>query len=430
MAHRVRLDGCAHPGLLLAALLACQLPLPVPADAQMLGRLPAGMSPDSVDFTASELYVLERGTVSVFSLPGLVRTRTFGGSGRGPGTLSPNHSFDQAIRVAGPTILAEDNDKIILFSPAGLVKDEKRKPENTAWFVPIGDRFVAKSMVVSGTPPTQIMRIVIYDSELRELKELYRQPWFQQRQGRGFSTVLLGDLLHFAVVQNRIVVEESPRGFVIEIFDFAGTSVGTIVRPGTGVPVTAADRDREMTLVRTEKRVAAMIRMTGSWEQLRQVWTITFPDITPAVRELQPSGHQLLARTFERKGDTDKYVLLNVDGSPPRELWLPRPTDAETEARVSGTAFFKIVGERFYYLRHDVSSNRWEVHVASVPGGLGTGDIAAGQGAGPTASSGLAIPYSARLSTPRYEGAPAPGAPAGNGRDSRSLPWQHPCFIR
>ena len=47
----------------LLALLSC---LAGPASAQMLGGLPVGMNPDSIDFTESELYVLERGTVSVF----------------------------------------------------------------------------------------------------------------------------------------------------------------------------------------------------------------------------------------------------------------------------------------------------------------------------------------------------------------------------
>jgi len=42
-------------------------------------------------------------------------------------------------------------------------------------------------------------------------------------------------------------------------------------------------------------------------------------------------------------------------------------TDAETEARVSGTAFFKLVGDRYYYLRHDAASNRCEVRVETVP---------------------------------------------------------------
>jgi len=358
------------PAFAVLAFLACW---PAPAAAQMLGRLPAGMSPDSVDFTPSELYVLERGTISVFSLPGMTLTRSFGGSGRGPGRLSPSHSFDQAIRVVGETILAEDNDKIILFSRTGRLIAEKRKPQNTTWFVPIGDRFVAKSMIVAGTPPSQIIRLVIYDSGLREVKELYRQPWFQQREGNGFSTELLGDLLHFAVVGNRICVEQSPRGFAIELFDFSGSRVSTIERARAGVPVTAADREGEMALVRKEKRVAAMIGMTGSWEKLRQIWTITFPSITPALRELQASGGRLLVRTFERQDTTGKYVLLDLDGTAERELWLPLPTDAETEARVSGTAFFKLVGDRFYYLRQDGASNRWEVHMAIVPDAGGKG---------------------------------------------------------
>lgn len=291
MVPRSRFGGSIRPTLLVAACLS--LP-PSPAEAQRLGRRPAGMSPDSVGFTTSELYVLDRGTVSVFSLPDLVRTRASGGSGRGRGRLSPNHTFDQAIRVSGQGVLAEDNDKTILFSSGNQVLGEERKPENTAWFVPVGDGYVARSMVVAGTPPIQVMRLVIYDSDLREVKELYRQPWFQQRQGSRFSTERLGDLLHFTVAQDRIAVEESPKGFVIEVFDAAGAPLRTITHIGGGVPVTAADKARELAL---------------------------------------------------------------------------GPTDAETEARVSGTAFFKVVGDRFYYPRHDVSSDRWDVHVAAVPDG-------------------------------------------------------------
>jgi hypothetical protein len=347
--------------------LACFHGHAMSAAPQRLGQLPVGMSPDSIDLTASELYVLERGTVSVFSLPEMTRIRTFGGSGIGPGRLSPNHSFDQVIRVVGDTVLVEDNNKLIRFSRAGQMIEEKRKPENSVWFVPIGDRYAAKSMVVEGTPPTQIIRIALYDAHLSEVKELYRQPWFQQRQGQGFSTVLLGDQLHFTVVRDRVCVEESPKGFVVECFDSSGKRVSTIERAHAGVPVTAADRDREMALVRTEKRVALMIGMTGSWEKLRQIWTITFPAVTPPLRELQASANRLLARTFERMGDTVKYVLLDLDGTSDRELWLPMPTDAETEARVSGTAFFKLVGDRYYYLRHDAGSNRWEVYATSLP---------------------------------------------------------------
>jgi len=334
------------------------------AAGQVLGLLPAGMSPDSVDFTASELYVLERGKVSVFSLPDIVRRRTFGGSGNGPGKLAPRHHFDQALRVIGDRVLVEDNNKIIVFSTAGQLMEEKRKPESTIWFIPIGDRFVAKSMVVSGQPPTQYIRLVLYDSKLHEIKELYRQEWFQQQDPPGFSTMLLGDLLHFAVVQDKICVEESPKGFVIELFDPDGNKISTIKKSIAGIRVTEQDRDREMTLVRKEKRVAAMIALTGSWEKLRQIWKISFPETTPALRELQSCGDNLLVRTFERRANAEKYLLLGLDGTIQRELFLPFVSDAETEARVSGTAFFKLIGERFFYLWQNDGSDRWEVRLA------------------------------------------------------------------
>ena len=339
---------------------------PTPA-AQVLGLLPAGMSPDSVDFTASELYVLERGTVSVFSLPDIVFQRSFGGSGIGRGKLAPRHYFDQALRVIGDRVLTEDNNKIIVFSAAGQLIEEKRKPENTVWFVPIGDRFAAKSMVVLGQPPTQYIRLVLYDSQLREIKELYRQEWFQQQNPPGFSTVLLGDLLHFAVVQDKICVEESPKGFVIELFDPAGNKLSTIKKSMAGIRVTEQDRDREMALVRKEKRVAAMIARAGSWEKLRQIWKISFPETTPALRELQSCGDNLLVRTFERRENAEKYLLLGLDGTVRRELFLPVVSDAETEARVSGSAFFKLIGERFYYLRQNDGADRWAVHRTILP---------------------------------------------------------------
>jgi hypothetical protein len=216
-------------------------------------------------------------------------------------------------------------------------------------------------MVAEGDPRIQYIRLVMYDSELREIKEIYRQKWFQQQDAKGFSTELLGDLLHFAVVNDRICVEESPKGFFIELFDPAGSRVGAIEKPIRGVPVTAQDKDREMALVRTEKRVALMIRRSGSWEKLRSNWTITFPERTPPLRELQSCGDRLFVRTFERREDAERYLLLGLDGTVLKDVFLPLVSDAETEARVSGTAFFKLIGDQFYYLKKDEASDRWEV---------------------------------------------------------------------
>lgn len=329
-----------------------------------LGVLPAGTSPDSVDFSASEVYVLDKGKIMVFALPDISFQRSFCGSGRGEGELWPRHNWDQTVRLAAGKVLAEDNNKIIFFSPGGRFIGEKKKPADTAWFVPFGDRFLAKNLVVTGDPPRQDIRIVLYDAQMNEIKELYRQKWFQQQEPPGFSTELPGDLLHFAVVQDQICIEESPKGFRIEIFDSAGDHRSLIEKPFLKIPLTAEDRERQMALVRREKRVAAMIDQTGSWEKLQNLWRITFCDFKPVIREIQAYKDGLLVRTSEQKGESEKYLWLDLQGQIREEIFLPIGTDAETEARVCGTSFFKMVDGRFYFLRHDPEKDLWEVHLA------------------------------------------------------------------
>jgi hypothetical protein len=338
------------------------------ASSRKLGALPAGTSPDSVDFSATEMFVLDRGTVSVYSLPDIVLQRTFGGSGTSAGKLSPRHIWDQTVRVVPGKIIAEDEDKIVFFSQNGRVLSEKQKPANTTWFVPFGAGFVAKSMVLEGNPPLQYIRVALYDAELKEVKELYRQKWFQQPTPKGFQTEFPGDLLHFAVAGDRLFIEESPGGWVIEIFDAGGHKISTVKKPYSPIPVTPADREGEAAQVRREKRVAAMIARAGSWEKLREVWSFAFSDVKPALRELQALGDEVLARTFEQRDGEAKFLVLDREGRVRKELFLPVGTDAETEARVCGTSFFKIVNDSYYFLRHDSQKDLWEVHAATAAG--------------------------------------------------------------
>jgi len=366
MAHRILMLRTA--GLRVAALAAL-LWLPLSAGApKKLGVLPAGTSPDSADFSAGEIYVLDRGTISVYSLPDLILLRTFCGRGREAGQLSPGHHWDQTVRIVSGKIIAEDDHKILFFTPDGRFLNEKIKPANSTWFIPIGDRFAAKSMIVTGTPPLQYIRIALYDADLKEIKELVRQKWFQQRNPPGFTTEFPGDLLHYAVAGDKIFVEKSLEGWAIGIFDAEGREITTAKNPFIPIPMTPADRDRETALVRREKRVAAMIARAGSWEKLREVWSFAFSDFKPALRELQAYGDNVLVRTFEQKGEESKFLLLDPQGHILKELSLPLGTDAETEARVCGTAFSKIIDGRVYFLKNNPEQALWEVYVAMADG--------------------------------------------------------------
>ncbi len=368
MNHRPKafLPAARWAALALAVLLC--LPLPAAGPSKKLGELPAGTSPDSVDFSASEIFVLDRGTISVYSLPDLAFRRSFCGPGTGNDKLWSRHNWDQTVRLVPGKIIAEDNNKLIFFAPDGRFLGGKTKPENSTWFVPFGKGYAAKSMVVEGTPPLQYIRIALYDAELNEVKELYRQKWFQQQNPPGFSTEFPGDLLHFAVAGDKIFIEESPRGWAIEVFDVQGQKILDVNKPFSPLPVTSADRERDAALVRGEKRVAAMMAMSGSWEKLQKIWSFVFSDFKPALRELQAYGNDVLVRTFEEKNGQAKFLILDPRGNIRKELFLPVGTDAETEARVCGTAFFKIVDGRYYFLLRHPERDVWEIHVAPADG--------------------------------------------------------------
>lgn len=353
---------------IVSIVLLC-VPLMVSAGtAEKLGSLPAGVSPDSVDFTATEMYVLARGTISVYSLPDLVLRRTFCGPGGGAGLLSPRHQWDQTIRIAGDKVLAEDNNKIIFFSLDGRLLEEKPKPENTVWIVPFGKGYIAKNMIVTGDPALQVIRLVLYDPGLREVKEIYRQKWFQQLTPKGFETEFPGDLLHFAVAGDLVFVEKSPEGSTVGIFDTEGREIASAHPAGAPIPMTPADREGILARLRLEKRVATMIARTGSWEKLREIWSHVFTDFKPALREIQAYGDAVLVRTFEQEGDDAAFLLIDARGRVRKEIALPVGTDAETEARVCGTAFFKIIGGRVYFLKSGPVPDVWDVYTATAAG--------------------------------------------------------------
>ncbi len=355
--------------LIIALIVSLCLPLMASAGtAEKLGSLPAGASPDSVDFTATEMYVLAQGTISVYSLPDLVLRRTFCGPGGGAGLLLPRHQWDQTVRIAGDKILAEDNNKVLVFSPDGRLLEEKHKPKNTVWIVPFGKGYAAKNMIVTGTPPLQEIRLVLYDADLKEIKEIYRQKWFQQLTPKGFETEFPGDLLHFAVAGDKLFVEKSPEGFVVGIFDNEGRETASARPAGAPIPMTPADREQTMARLRLEKRVEAMIARSGSWEKLREIWSHVFADSKPALREIQAYGDDVLARTFKQEGDEAAFLLIDARGRVRKEIVLPVGTDAETEARVCGTAFFKVISGRVYFLKSGPAPGVWDVYAATAAG--------------------------------------------------------------
>jgi len=110
------------------------------------------------------------------------------------------------VRVYGDYILVETRDKLVYFTKEGKPVKEKRRSRDAALFLPVGNRFVGKIHVLDPKTRVQYMRIVICDSDFYEIKEIYRQKWFQQLRPGGFQIQLFSDYLNFEVYDDKIFI--------------------------------------------------------------------------------------------------------------------------------------------------------------------------------------------------------------------------------
>jgi len=77
-------------------------------------------------------------------------------------------------------------------------------------------------------------------------------------------------------------------------------------------------------------------------------------------------GTSVVARVFAPINPIIHLTGFSFNLSIRKELFLPLGTDAETEARVCGTSFFKMIDGRFLFLRRDPTKDLWEVQQAKI----------------------------------------------------------------
>jgi len=131
--------------------------------------------PGMIGVSNDELYVIEDATVFVYSIDDCRLKRKFGEKGEGPGELKVVPSWVNGITVFPDSVYVESVDKIVEFSKDGNLKRERKKPVESGKFTPVGNHFVGKKIKRDLSNRIMLITIVLYDSDMNEIKELYRQ---------------------------------------------------------------------------------------------------------------------------------------------------------------------------------------------------------------------------------------------------------------
>jgi hypothetical protein len=328
--------------------------------------VPGVLKPNMMEVAGDELYIVEGAVVSVYSLNDLQLIRRFGRDGEGPGELKVVPYYNNRVSVFPDFILAESVDRLIYFSKKGDVSKQIGKPIDSSFFTPVGKNFVGKKG--RRDPEQKIMFIVIalYGPELHEIKELYRQKFAQQGSGSNVTIQLFTDLVNFQVWDNKILIEKSPEGFLIDVFDSSGKALYQINREYEKIKVTGAHKEAALKEIKEDPTMKRQIKQLGSWENLLKVMKFTFPDFIPPIQNMEIADGKIYVRTFQKIENKEEYIVMDLEGKMLKKTYIPRVHPLSLKDQLIGVKNSVIKNDKLYYLKENEEQEVWELHVYEI----------------------------------------------------------------
>lgn len=328
------------------------------------GTLEKVMKPDSLSVSGDQLYIAEGAVVSIFSMKDLKLIKQFGRQGEGPGEVMLNPGYKNKVMTHGEYILIDSINKVSFFSKDGKFVKELKKTMFPMQAVPIGDNFVVRTMVVDNDTKTQYMTINIYNSNLEKVKELGRQDWVQQG-GQPISFDMIPDFINFAVYKNELYVEQSDKGFIIDVYDSQGNKLRRIEHPFEKIKVTQADKDAVIELFKEDPHIKQQVNEAGGWNTFKNYVNMKFFDYYPAIQNIDVCNDLIFVQTFKVKDGKEEYVIMDLQGKIIKKVFLPRFENTSVMQKLMGSKLFAIADNNLYYIAENDDED-WELHCLKI----------------------------------------------------------------
>lgn len=338
--------------------MACQL------SGEKIAVLTEVLKPEQFVAAGDRCYIMEGTTIFIYSLKDFKLQKKFGRKGEGPGEMAQVPFISNALAAIGNNdILVDAINKIVIFSGDGTFLKEIRKKGPIANVLAVGNGFVATRVKPPGEDKTPYSAVTVMDAEMNISKELYAQP--RPQQGR--KIWLPPDTLHVAVYQDKIFIEKSDKGFIIEVFDSKGNALYKIKKEVPPLKVTAKDREALLRELRDDELAKLQIKQAGGWDEFKKLLDFYYPDHYPPIRDMLVKNGKIYVRTYITRNGKEQYRILDLKGKDLKTVFLPKPMLASMITRLLSrpVRFFDISNDTFYYLLENEDEEEWELH--SVP---------------------------------------------------------------
>lgn len=330
---------------------------------EKIGVLTEILKPEGIEVADGRLYVVEGPEFFVYNLNNATLIKKFGKAGEGPGELNTVLNFPNSLRILENTIIAEGFNKIIIFSKDfKFIKEFRKKEMLIHKITPIKENFVAVRM--SPEKNKIIFTLLFLDQDMNEIKELHQQESFDRQK----ELIMVRDTIHFEVYNEKIFVEESNKGFYLEVFDCKGNRLYEIKKNFAAAKVTENDKKAIFNHLKKDNLIAVVARREGGWDEFAKKGTFTYPDVFPHIKDIKITNDKIYVSTFERKDNKEKCIIMDLKGNIISTSYLPITGQSSFSASSMGkdNRFYGIADNKFYYLIENEDEEVWELHAMEI----------------------------------------------------------------
>jgi hypothetical protein len=312
--------------------------------------------PGMITVSKKEMIVVDGPTVYVFSLPEVSPKLSFGKKGQGPGEMSSSPYLYNRSIPCPEGYFVDSQEKVLYFSEDGTFIREKKKPIGVSSIAPVGKNFVGSKLTVI-EDKTQYQTIVLYDEQFEIIKELARD--ISPAQSVRATTEIPLDALNFAVYGEKIYVEKSRKGFVIEVFNNAGELAQEIKKDIKRRSIGGREKKALLEDFKEDPSIKAF-----GFDNVIQQTRLIYPDYLPAITGLVIADDKLYVRTSQKYAVPTEFQVLDLEGKELGHFQVSGLTDIPYVAHLNNVnvKYYAISRGKFYYLTFDEEETILHVH--------------------------------------------------------------------
>lgn len=284
--------------------------------AERVATLTEIVNPYSFCIDEDRFYVSEGVNVFIYSLKDYRLIKKFGNEGEGPGEVLLRRvggNTEIGLFVQKDHIIVSTVGKVIYFSKDGDFVKEIKTEAVGRWIAPLGELYVGKTYIRE--PDALYHGIVIYDSNLKKLKEIYKHIHGWQGPNREFNPLTV-DQADFEVCSDIVFVINGART-EIRVYNKKGEQLFSITNKDEWVEFTEEDK-KEM--INEYKRDAFWKRL---YETRKHIFK--FPKYFPPIRwfYLDPVDKKLYLKTEKKEKKKRKWLVFDFKGQLIKKILLP-----------------------------------------------------------------------------------------------------------